>query len=238
MLAVGLRIVIDPDECFSPKVQYEEDTVHASFVVIKAEAPWHYGDEGVDLVNSPIFLERPEYSPAEDKCRDSHSIKKELLSISLVMWDVSLVDLSGLVILDTTGSKEKENLPSMMERSIPRSLVFAANVCGNLAKVRKYLNKTIEDGNLLSGSSLVGRGNGCDASGAGNPYVETEIPRNEDDDEEFKWGWRWGWDKILYSRGYRSAMENEMGKDFSPWGFPIPAGIRRDGDGGRKFFPA
>ncbi|KAK9089913.1 hypothetical protein Scep_028995 [Stephania cephalantha] len=44
-LAVGLRITIDRDECFSHKVQYEGDVVHASFVVIKAEAPWHYGDE-------------------------------------------------------------------------------------------------------------------------------------------------------------------------------------------------
>ncbi|KAK9091841.1 hypothetical protein Syun_026752 [Stephania yunnanensis] len=49
-LAVGLRITIDRDECFSHKVQYEGDVVHTSFVVIKAEAPWHYGDEGVDLV--------------------------------------------------------------------------------------------------------------------------------------------------------------------------------------------
>ncbi|URE16206.1 Transmembrane emp24 domain-containing protein [Musa troglodytarum] len=40
----------DREECFSHSVPYEGDTVHVSFVVIKAETPWHYGDEGVDLV--------------------------------------------------------------------------------------------------------------------------------------------------------------------------------------------
>ncbi|KAL5707329.1 hypothetical protein ACHQM5_025388 [Ranunculus cassubicifolius] len=48
--AVGIRFVIDREECFSHSVQYEGDTVHFSFVVIKADAPWHYGEEGVDLV--------------------------------------------------------------------------------------------------------------------------------------------------------------------------------------------
>lgn len=46
----GIRFVIDRDECFSHEVKYEGDTVHVSFVVIKADSPWHYGDEGVDLV--------------------------------------------------------------------------------------------------------------------------------------------------------------------------------------------
>ncbi|KAL5720547.1 hypothetical protein ACHQM5_013212 [Ranunculus cassubicifolius] len=48
--AVGIRVVIDREECFSHSVQYEGDTVHFSFVVIKADSPWHYGEEGVDLV--------------------------------------------------------------------------------------------------------------------------------------------------------------------------------------------
>lgn len=46
----GIRFVIDREECFSHDVKYEGDTVHVSFVVIKAESFWHYGDEGVDLV--------------------------------------------------------------------------------------------------------------------------------------------------------------------------------------------
>ncbi|CAN4102605.1 unnamed protein product [Withania somnifera] len=45
----GIRFVIDREECFSHKVQMEE-TVHFSFVVIKAEGSWHYNEEGVDLV--------------------------------------------------------------------------------------------------------------------------------------------------------------------------------------------
>lgn len=51
-MSEGIRFVIDREECFSHNVQYEGDTVHVSFVVIKAESPWHYGDDGVDLVVS------------------------------------------------------------------------------------------------------------------------------------------------------------------------------------------
>ncbi|KAF7814853.1 transmembrane emp24 domain-containing protein p24beta2-like [Senna tora] len=46
----GIRFVIEKEECFSHDVKYEGDTVHVSFVVIKAESPWHYSNEGVDLV--------------------------------------------------------------------------------------------------------------------------------------------------------------------------------------------
>ncbi|KAL2493550.1 Transmembrane emp24 domain-containing protein p24beta2 [Forsythia ovata] len=46
----GIRFVIDREECLSHNVQYEGDTVQLSFVVIKADGPWHYGDEGVDLL--------------------------------------------------------------------------------------------------------------------------------------------------------------------------------------------
>ncbi|EHA8587640.1 transmembrane emp24 domain-containing protein p24beta2 [Cocos nucifera] len=46
----GIRFVIDREECFTHSVQYEGDTVHASFVVIKYDTPWHYSDDGVDLV--------------------------------------------------------------------------------------------------------------------------------------------------------------------------------------------
>ncbi|CAA2999244.1 transmembrane emp24 domain-containing p24beta2 [Olea europaea subsp. europaea] len=48
--AFGIRFVIDREECLSHDVQYEGDTVHLSFVVIKADGSWHYGDEGVDLL--------------------------------------------------------------------------------------------------------------------------------------------------------------------------------------------
>lgn len=46
----GIRFVIDKEECLSHNVPYEGDTVHVSFVVIKADSSWHYGDDGVDLV--------------------------------------------------------------------------------------------------------------------------------------------------------------------------------------------
>ncbi|KAL8153234.1 hypothetical protein V2J09_010994 [Rumex salicifolius] len=47
--ALGIRFVIDREECFSHKVEYEWDTVHASFVVIKYDSSWQTED-GVDLV--------------------------------------------------------------------------------------------------------------------------------------------------------------------------------------------
>ncbi|RZC51921.1 hypothetical protein C5167_020343 [Papaver somniferum] len=48
-VAVGIRFVIDREECFSHLVPCEGDTVHVSFVMIKAGG-WHYGEDGVDLV--------------------------------------------------------------------------------------------------------------------------------------------------------------------------------------------
>ncbi|KAK1316358.1 Transmembrane emp24 domain-containing protein p24beta2 [Acorus calamus] len=47
---VGIRFVIDREECFSHSVEYEGDVIHVSFVVIKSDTPWHYSDDGVDLV--------------------------------------------------------------------------------------------------------------------------------------------------------------------------------------------
>lgn len=52
---MGIRFVIDREECFSHNVQYEGDTLHASFVVIKADTPWSYGDEGVDLLVCSLY---------------------------------------------------------------------------------------------------------------------------------------------------------------------------------------
>ncbi|KAL2245928.1 UNVERIFIED_CONTAM: Transmembrane emp24 domain-containing protein p24beta2 [Sesamum indicum] len=41
---------IERRECLSHNVLYEGDTVHVSFVVIKADNNWIYSDEGVDLL--------------------------------------------------------------------------------------------------------------------------------------------------------------------------------------------
>jgi hypothetical protein len=60
--AEGIRFVIDREECFSHNVEYEGDTVHVSFVVIKADTPWHYSEEGVDLVV------RDYLNPSEPMC--------------------------------------------------------------------------------------------------------------------------------------------------------------------------
>lgn len=48
--------MIDREECFSHNVQYEGDTVHASFVVIKADSSWYNSHDGVDLVVSSIIV--------------------------------------------------------------------------------------------------------------------------------------------------------------------------------------
>ncbi|KAD3066648.1 hypothetical protein E3N88_34528 [Mikania micrantha] len=45
----GIRFVIDREECLSVNVGYEGDTVYVSFVVIKAESPWHFSEDGIDL---------------------------------------------------------------------------------------------------------------------------------------------------------------------------------------------
>ncbi|THF95389.1 hypothetical protein TEA_003317 [Camellia sinensis var. sinensis] len=47
---IGIRFVIDREECFSHHVQYEGDSAHVSFVVIKTDTAWREGDQGVDLV--------------------------------------------------------------------------------------------------------------------------------------------------------------------------------------------
>ncbi|KAL9241208.1 hypothetical protein vseg_015342 [Gypsophila vaccaria] len=47
----GLRFVIDRQECFSHNVLYEGDSLHFSFVVIKADSPWHSdNDNALDLL--------------------------------------------------------------------------------------------------------------------------------------------------------------------------------------------
>ncbi|KAL2332841.1 hypothetical protein Fmac_014054 [Flemingia macrophylla] len=46
---LGIRFVIDREECFSHNVQYEGDKIHASFVVIKIDTAWQYTHDGVDL---------------------------------------------------------------------------------------------------------------------------------------------------------------------------------------------
>ncbi|XP_051125957.1 transmembrane emp24 domain-containing protein p24beta2-like [Andrographis paniculata] len=48
---LSIRFGIDKEECLSHNVMYEGETVHISFVVIKADSSWHFGgEEGVDLV--------------------------------------------------------------------------------------------------------------------------------------------------------------------------------------------
>ncbi|CAO2812910.1 unnamed protein product [Amaranthus hypochondriacus] len=74
-VANGLRFVIDREECFSHKVEYEGDTVHFSFVVIKADTPWHSENEGgVDLV-----VKGPDNDQMHDS-RDKTSEKFEFIA--------------------------------------------------------------------------------------------------------------------------------------------------------------
>ncbi|KAI9177038.1 hypothetical protein LWI28_010315 [Acer negundo] len=46
----GIRFDIDREECFSYNVHYEGVTLHLSFVFIKADTPWHFKEDSVDLV--------------------------------------------------------------------------------------------------------------------------------------------------------------------------------------------
>lgn len=57
LLAVtGIRFVMDREECFSHKVEYDGDTVHVSFVVVKTDSAWHFTQDGVDLVVTSQIL--------------------------------------------------------------------------------------------------------------------------------------------------------------------------------------
>ncbi|KAI6676294.1 hypothetical protein NL676_037090 [Syzygium grande] len=55
--------MIDREECFAHDVQYEGDTVHVSFVVIKSDSAWHYSQDGADLVVK---------GPSGNQIQDSH----------------------------------------------------------------------------------------------------------------------------------------------------------------------
>ncbi|KAH9745368.1 transmembrane emp24 domain-containing protein p24beta2 [Citrus sinensis] len=57
----GIRFEIDREECVSHNVECEGDTLHCSFVVVKADNPWHYSDEGVELTVT---------GPSDERVRD------------------------------------------------------------------------------------------------------------------------------------------------------------------------
>ncbi|XP_072972809.1 transmembrane emp24 domain-containing protein p24beta2-like [Typha angustifolia] len=71
--AFGIRFVIDREDCFSHAIPYEGDTIRVSFVVIKADTPWHYSEDGVDLV-----VKDPSGSQIHDS-RDKTSDKFEFI---------------------------------------------------------------------------------------------------------------------------------------------------------------
>ncbi|OVA20114.1 GOLD [Macleaya cordata] len=71
--AAGIRFMVDKEECVSHSLSYEGDTVQVSFVVIKADATWHFGEDGVDLLVK---------DPGNDliyNCRDKTSEKFEFV---------------------------------------------------------------------------------------------------------------------------------------------------------------
>ncbi|KAK2648008.1 hypothetical protein Ddye_015497 [Dipteronia dyeriana] len=46
----GIKFDIDREECLSYNVHYEGVTLHLSFVFMKADTPWHFKEDGIDLV--------------------------------------------------------------------------------------------------------------------------------------------------------------------------------------------
>ncbi|GFZ07362.1 emp24/gp25L/p24 family/GOLD family protein [Actinidia rufa] len=70
----GIRFVIDKEECFSHKVEYDGDIINFSFVVIKSERAWHYAPDGVDLV-----VKGPSGDQIHDS-RDKTSEKSEFVA--------------------------------------------------------------------------------------------------------------------------------------------------------------
>ncbi|CAA7407787.1 unnamed protein product [Spirodela intermedia] len=72
--AFGIRFVIDREECFSHPVPYEGDTVSVSFVVIKYDATWRRGDDGVDLVVK---------GPTGEQIRDSRGKTSDMFDFTV-----------------------------------------------------------------------------------------------------------------------------------------------------------
>ncbi|CAI9754486.1 unnamed protein product [Fraxinus pennsylvanica] len=70
----GIRFVLDKEECVSYNVEYEGETVHISFVAIKVDAAWHYGDDGIDLT-----IKGPSGNPIHE-FRDKKSEQYEFLA--------------------------------------------------------------------------------------------------------------------------------------------------------------
>ncbi|EEF30176.1 transmembrane emp24 domain-containing protein p24beta2 [Ricinus communis] len=64
----GIRFVINKEECVSHKVESQGDTLHISFVLIKAESPSHVADKGVDLLIK---------GPSGEKLHDLHDKTSE-----------------------------------------------------------------------------------------------------------------------------------------------------------------
>ncbi|RZC92610.1 hypothetical protein C5167_029536 [Papaver somniferum] len=56
---VGIRFVVEKEECLSHSMPYEGDMVQVSYVVIKADVPWNSGlEDGVDLISGGTDLRR------------------------------------------------------------------------------------------------------------------------------------------------------------------------------------
>ncbi|CAN0875124.1 Transmembrane emp24 domain-containing protein p24beta2 [Linum grandiflorum] len=71
---LGIRFVIDREECFSYDVKYDGDTVHVSFVVIKVDSSWDRSTDGIDLV-----IKGPNGEQVQD-FRDKISEKHEFVA--------------------------------------------------------------------------------------------------------------------------------------------------------------
>jgi len=81
--ALGIRFVIDREECFSHKAEYEGDTLHVSFVVIKSDSQWHFNEDGVDLVVWLHFICTPV------------NRRKKCLRISIVEYELEAIYVVG-----------------------------------------------------------------------------------------------------------------------------------------------
>lgn len=50
--AEAVRFTMGKKECFTYNVEYDGDTVHASFVVVEVQSSWKFEQTGVDLIVS------------------------------------------------------------------------------------------------------------------------------------------------------------------------------------------
>ncbi|ESR61062.1 hypothetical protein CICLE_v10018191mg, partial [Citrus x clementina] len=74
----------------SHNVECEGDTLHCSFVVVKADNPWHYSDEGVELTEHCNVRVCAHYAYDDQHAKDEHinPILDQIAKLEEALYDI------------------------------------------------------------------------------------------------------------------------------------------------------